>query len=55
MKQISLSVQREYSCDVLVCGGGVSGFAAAVSSARLGAKTILVETISLQIPNKKSV
>lgn len=44
MKQISLSVQREYSCDVLVCGGGVSGFAAAVSSARLGAKTILVET-----------
>jgi flavin-dependent dehydrogenase len=30
-------------CDVLVCGGGPSGFSAAVSAARNGAKTILVE------------
>ena len=44
MKQVTLNVQREYECDVLVCGGGVSGFAAAVSAARCGAKTILIET-----------
>ena len=30
-------------CDVLVCGAGPAGVAAAVSAARLGAKTILVE------------
>ena len=44
MKQIILNVQKEYDCDVLVCGGGVSGFAAAVSAARSGAKTILIES-----------
>ena len=44
MKNITLEVQKEYTCDVLVCGGGVSGFAAAVSSARTGAKTILIES-----------
>lgn len=42
--QISLCVDREYECDVLVAGGGVSGFAAAVSAARCGAKTILIES-----------
>jgi hypothetical protein len=30
-------------CNVLVCGGGPSGFTAAISAARNGAKTILVE------------
>ncbi|HOC54800.1 MAG TPA: FAD-dependent oxidoreductase [Verrucomicrobiota bacterium] len=30
-------------CDVLVCGGGPAGVAAAVSAARQGAKTLLVE------------
>ena len=44
MKQVTLNVQREYQCDVLVCGGGVSGFAAAVAAARSGAKTILIES-----------
>src|SRR5512139_1442471 len=32
-----------YEVDVLVAGGGVSGCAAAVSAARNGAKTLLVE------------
>ena len=31
------------SYDVIVCGGGVSGFAAAVSAARAGMKTALIE------------
>jgi len=44
MKSITLSVQKEYNCDVLVCGGGISGFAAAVSAARNGADTILIES-----------
>lgn len=44
MNQITLNIQREYNCDVLVCGGGVSGFAAAVAAARCGASTILIES-----------
>ena len=44
MKQITLNVEKTYDCDVLVCGGGVSGFASAVSAARNGARTILVES-----------
>ena len=30
-------------CDVLVCGGGCSGIAAAVSAARRGCRVILLE------------
>jgi hypothetical protein len=33
----------DYKCDVLVCGGGPGGLAAAVSAARLGADILLVE------------
>ncbi|MEE0410274.1 MAG: FAD-dependent oxidoreductase, partial [Clostridia bacterium] len=44
MSQVILDVQKEYSCDVLVCGGGVSGFSAAVAAARCGAKTMLIES-----------
>jgi len=41
--QITLNVNKEYSTDVLVVGGGVSGASTAISAARSGAKVILVE------------
>ena len=44
MQNVSLAIQKQYCCDVLVCGGGVSGFAAAVSAARSGANVILLES-----------
>lgn len=43
MSKVILNVEKEYSCDVLVCGGGMSGYAAAVSAARSGASVILIE------------
>lgn len=36
-------IKKILECDVLVVGGGVSGFAAAVSASRCGAKVILAE------------
>ncbi len=45
-KSISFSKElriRDYY-DVVVCGGGPAGFAAGISAARLGAKTILLES-----------
>ena len=44
MEKTSFSVVHEYSSDVLVAGGGVGGIAAAVSSARLGQNTMLIES-----------
>jgi hypothetical protein len=38
---IPIAVTRQ--CDVLVCGGGTAGVAAAVAAARTGAKTVLLE------------
>ena len=36
---------RGYKYDVIVCGGGTSGVAAAISAARAGAKTLLIEKL----------
>ena len=44
MKSAIFNIDKEYNCDVLVCGGGVSGFASAVASAKSGADTILIES-----------
>ncbi len=35
--------ERTITCDVLVCGGGLAGFSAAVAAARLGRRTVLVQ------------
>lgn len=44
MRRIALEIRKEYDCDILVVGGGVSGIAAAVSAARSGARVILCES-----------
>lgn len=43
MESVTLSVTREYTCDVLVAGGGVAGLSAAVSAARMGKSTVLCD------------
>ena len=44
MEQTTLQIERVECCDVFVCGGGLSGFAAAVAAARSGARVILAES-----------
>lgn len=39
--------RRQEECDVLVIGGGTAGHVAAIQAARLGARTILLETSSI--------
>ena len=39
----NLEIKKQFSCDVLVIGGGVAGFSAAVCAARSGADVILAE------------
>ena len=41
--KLEAEIKKEFSCDVLVIGGGVAGFAAALAAAREGAKVILTE------------
>ncbi|MBQ8655241.1 MAG: FAD-dependent oxidoreductase [Clostridia bacterium] len=41
--QETLSTPVRYECDVLVCGGGTAGFAAALAAARNGADVLLIE------------
>jgi succinate dehydrogenase/fumarate reductase flavoprotein subunit len=40
---IPVIAEKELTCDVLVVGGGTSGFTAAVKAAQAGAKTIVIE------------
>ncbi len=39
----NLTTEIKFECDVLVCGGGVAGIAAALAAARSGKKVILTE------------
>lgn len=39
----NLEIRKHFSCDILVIGGGVAGFSAAVCAARTGADVILAE------------
>ena len=39
----SKNIPVSHECDVLVCGGGIAGIAAALASARKGAKVLLLE------------
>lgn len=43
MKHLQFPINKRYSCDVLVVGGGVAGISAAICAARNGAKVILAE------------
>ncbi len=39
----NLTTEVKFDCDILVCGGGVAGIAAAIAAARSGKKVILTE------------
>ncbi|MBQ9132533.1 MAG: FAD-dependent oxidoreductase, partial [Clostridia bacterium] len=41
--KFEVTVRNRQTCDVLVVGGGVAGFSAAIAAARQGAKVILAE------------
>lgn len=41
----TLKTEIKYTCDVLVCGGGIAGIAAALAAARSGKKVILAERV----------
>lgn len=43
MNEVSVSVKNYFQADVLVVGGGSAGCVAAISSAKSGAKTLLIE------------
>lgn len=43
-KKVCFECKKEYSCDVLVAGGGTAGIASAISAARQGADVILCES-----------
>lgn len=43
MNKLELNYKELESCDVLIAGGGSAGVSAAVSAARAGAKTVLIE------------
>ncbi|MFZ3070428.1 MAG: FAD-dependent oxidoreductase [Anaerolineaceae bacterium] len=38
-------VEKKFDYDVIVCGGGTAGVAAAIASARVGASTLLIERL----------
>jgi len=40
---MEIQITKDFSCDVLVIGGGVAGFGAAMGAAKAGAKVILAE------------